>query len=337
MNRAIALAGGIVATFLLYQPGLSVTVAQSVYDPLAIDDQSKTEAIDPIDLSIDDSARKRQIPIRVYLPIEKNPAAVVMFSHGLGGSREGASYLGRHWSSRGYVAVFLQHPGSDESVWKETPLLRRMSALKNAASVENFRDRVGDVGATIDGLEKLNAQPSGPLAGRLDLKRLGMSGHSFGAVTTQAVSGQKHPVGTDLVEPRIKAALIMSPSVPRNGVMSAARAFGSVRIPWMLMTGTKDNSPIGETTPQSRLEVFPALPMGNKFELVLMDGEHSAFTDHKLAATSPQRNPQHWKTILALSTAFWDAYLQDDARARRWLMGDDVKSVLSPGDRWQKK
>jgi len=33
-----------------------------------------------------------------------------------------------------------------------------------------------------------------------------MSGHSFGAVTTQAVSGQRHPVGGDLTDKRIKAA-----------------------------------------------------------------------------------------------------------------------------------
>lgn len=36
----------------------------------------------------------------------------------LGGSRHCSSYLGEHWSARGYVAVFLQHPGSDELVWK---------------------------------------------------------------------------------------------------------------------------------------------------------------------------------------------------------------------------
>jgi len=336
--------GGMVAVLAFCLGDRSPALAQSIYDPMAVPDASKSSTIEPLDLTIDDGKRKRQIPIRVYLPIQKSPAPVVMFSHGLGGSREGASYLGRHWSSRGYVAVFLQHPGSDETVWRETPLMRRMSALKNAASVQNFKDRVSDVGVVIDGLEKLNASDnasdntsdSGKLAGRLDLKRLGMSGHSFGAVTTQAVSGQRHPIG-DLTDKRIKAALILSPSGPRNGVMSAGRAFGDVRTAWMLMTGTNDDSPIGETTPQARLEVFPALPPGNKFELVLKDGQHSAFSDHKLAAEKPQRNPQHWNTILALSTAFWDTYLREDAGAKRWLMSDEVQTVLSPGDRWQKK
>ena len=58
-------------------------------------------------------------PIRVYLPAAGTPAPVVLFSHGLGGSREGNAFMGRHWAQRGYVAVFLQHPGSDDGVWMD--------------------------------------------------------------------------------------------------------------------------------------------------------------------------------------------------------------------------
>jgi predicted dienelactone hydrolase len=222
------------------------TFAQPAYDPLAISEASKTSAAEPIDLTIDDVKRNRQIPIRVYLPSEKVASPVVMFSHGLGGSREGSGYLGRHWSARGYTVVFLQHPGSDESVWRDVPLRQRMQTLKGAASVQNFKDRVDDVRVTIDRLETLTADATGPLAGRLDTKRLGMSGHSFGAVTTQAVSGQRQPIGGSLTEKRIKAAVVMSPNKPQNKLVSAERAFSEVGIPWLLMTGTKDDAPIGD-------------------------------------------------------------------------------------------
>jgi predicted dienelactone hydrolase len=212
-----------------------------------------------------------------------------------------------------------------------------MQALQSAASVQSFKDRVDDVRRTIDQLEKWTSASDGPLAGRLDTKRLGMSGHSFGAVTTQAVSGQRQPIGGSMADKRIKAAVIMSPNGPRNGFMTAERAFADVRIPWMLMTGTKDDSPIGDTTPQSRLVIFPALPPGDKFELVLKDGQHWAFTERSEGMGKAERNPQHWNTILALSTAFWDSYLRDDAAAKAWLMGKNAEAVLSPGDRWQKK
>ena len=39
-------------------------------------------------------------------------------------------------------------------------------------------------------------------------------------------------------------------------------------------------------------------------------------------ATHSRRNPNHHRSILALTTAFWDAYLRDDARGKAWLDGD---------------
>ncbi len=335
-QTSILLGAAIVAAMFCWELSADA-FAQATYDPLSIPDTSKSPASDPIDLTIEDAKRKREIPIRVYLPYEKVAAPVVIFSHGLGGSRQGSAYLGRHWSARGYAVVFLQHPGSDESVWRDVPLRQRIQTLKAAASVQNFKDRVDDVRATIDRLERMTADATGPLAGRLDTKQLGMSGHSFGAVTTQAVSGQRQPIGGSLTETRIKAAVVMSPSRPQNKLVSAERAFSEVQIPWLLMTGTKDDSPIGDTTPESRLEVFPALPPGDKFELVLKDGNHYAFTERSDGGAKVERNPQHWNAILALSTAFWDAYLRDDEAAKQWLAGNDARSVLSTGDRWQMK
>jgi hypothetical protein len=69
----------------------------------------------------------------------------------------------------------------------------------------------------------------------------------------------------------------MSPSRPANG--RPEEAFGAVTIPWMLMTGTEDAGPIGGADPASRLVVFPVLPPGHNYELVLDRAKHSAFSD----------------------------------------------------------
>src|SRR6185436_16697258 len=98
-----------------------------------------------------------------------------------------------------------------------------------------------------------------------------------------------------------------------------ATAFGEVKIPWLLMTGTKDVAPIGDIDVKSRLSVFPALPAGDKFELVLNNAEHSAFTDRPLPGDKEKRNPNHHRVMLALTTAFWDAYLRQDKDAKAWL------------------
>ena len=305
------------------------------YDPLAPGGGPDPEVID---LTVQDDDRDRAIPIRVFLPPTPRPAPVVLFSHGLGGSREGNAYLGEHWSARGYVVVFLQHPGSDDAVWQDVPPARRMAAMRQAANTRNWLARVRDVPAVLDQLERWHqgADAGHPLAGRLNLDKVGMSGHSFGARTTQMLAGQHNQRGRALLaDDRITAALVMSPSSPRRG--EPAAAFGNVRLPWMLMTGTHDLAIIGDTDMESRLAVFPALPEGGKYELVLDRAEHSAFTDRALPGDTLERNPNHHRAILALGTAFWDAWLKDDEAARRWLDGDGPQSVLEAGDRWQRK
>ena len=79
-----------------------------------------------------DTRRDREIPVRIYHPKDaEGKLAIVIFSHGLGGSRDGYRYLGTHWAGHGYVSVHLQHKGSDTAVWKgvKDPIVRPKSRL----------------------------------------------------------------------------------------------------------------------------------------------------------------------------------------------------------------
>jgi predicted dienelactone hydrolase len=316
------------ACILFVLAGLSSVEAKG-YDPMAIDSSSRSQVRD---LTVHDASRNRDIPVRIYLPASEKPEPIVLFSHGLGGSRAGSKYLGEHWAARDYIAVFVQHPGSDEAVWKDAAPKERRAALRTAASLENFLLRVRDVRAVLDELEVWNK--NGLLAGRMDLTRIGMSGHSFGAVTTEAASGETLPVsGTELTDPRIRAAVILSPSVPKSA--TAEQAFGAVKIPWLLMTGTKDTAPVGPADMKSRLAVYPALHGAPKYQVVLNNAEHSAFTDRALPGDREPRNPNHHRAILALSTAFWDVYLRGDKDALVCLNGDGPRSVLETADDWK--
>jgi predicted dienelactone hydrolase len=303
----------------------------------AIVGQAASDAPLTLERVVIDIERTRSLPLRIYLPRDRNPAPVILFSHGLGGSRDGNAYLGTHWAASGYVVVFLQHPGSDAAVWQGVPPADRRAALKGAADIENFIARVRDVPVVLDALERWNSESGDELAGRMNLQRIGMSGHSFGAITTQAVAGQQFlRGGHNFTDPRIDAALMMSPSAPRRGGRIES-AFENVRIPWLLMTGTRDTAVIGDATVDSRLAVFPALPAGRKFELVLDRAEHSAFSDRALPGDREPRNPNHHRAILALSTAFWDAWLKDDVAAQRRLQSEAARSALEAADRWQWK
>lgn len=305
--------------------------AETGYDPLAVADVAAAE---PVDLDLIDKVRERTIPVRVRLPAGTGPAPVVLFSHGLGGSRATNTFLAAHWASRGYVVISLQHPGSDDAVWREAGVERARAALLQAANGEQLLARIADVRSVLDACERLVAEPGHALERRMTLARVGMSGHSFGAITTQAVGGQALPA-IDARDRRVAAAIALSPGVPEGG--DAATAFGGVAIPWLLMTGTEDTSPIRELGVAQRLAVFPALPPGGKYECVLDGAQHSSFGDSPRRGEAGRRHPRHHRAILALTTAFWDAWLREDAAARAWLDGDGARSVLAEADRWQRK
>jgi hypothetical protein len=103
-----------------------------------------------------------------------------------------------------------------------------------------------------------------------------------------------------------------------------------------LLGGPSEDDRSPDEVMKSRLAVFRALPPGDKYELILYEAWHEAFTDREVFGGEP-RNPNHHRVILAISTAFWDWYLRGDALAEEWLCGDGAKAVLEKSDSWRMK
>jgi len=294
--------------------------------------QVKTITLEPVD-----AKRARKVPIKIYLTPSKEVKPVIVFSHGLGGSRDGNPYLGNHWAKNGYAVVFVQHAGSDRAVWESVAPAERMNALKKAAGVQAAIDRLFDIPFILDQLEKWNADESHELSSKLDLDHIGMCGHSFGAVTTMGLVGQKYPGDFSMPERRFDAFLPMSPQ-PAIG-RSPKESFGHLGLPILCMTGTKDGSPIDPTMkPEKRREVFEASPEGDKFQLVLEGADHFVFSDGGGIISTP-RNPNHHPVILETSTRFWDAYLKGDSSAKAWLQSDAPGKIeaMASEDVWEWK
>jgi hypothetical protein len=99
------------------------------------------------------------------------------------------------------------------------------------------------------------------------------------------------------------------------------------------MTGTLDASPIGDTTPESRLMVFPNLTAAPAWQVVFDEATHMSFGERDFAGKAQNAGRYH-QAILALGTAFWDAHLKGDKAAKEWLVGEGAKSVLTQEDKW---
>ena len=231
----------------------------------------------------------------------------------------------------------MQHPGSDESVWKNAPRGQRMQALKQATGLVSFKQRMGDVPFVIDQVTAWNKEEGHTLFQQCDMERLGMCGHSYGAVTTLAMAGQGLPLHLNYEEKRFKAYFVMSPQPGK--LLDLDKAFGHITKPMLCMTGTKDASPIDKAMqPSDRQKVYAHLPTGDAFQLVLDGAAHHAFGDHD-GHIKRKRNPKHHPAIQQISLTFWLAYLQNDEAAKAWLKSQKViaDSDLGEEDQWYHK
>jgi len=279
-----------------------------------------------------DPARNRDVPVKIYYPkAGTDRLPIIIFSHGLGGSREGYEYLGRHWASYGYVSVHVQHLGSDTAVWQNAG--QPMKAMTTAASDwRNAVNRPRDISFAIDEMERMNLEDT-PLKNRLDMNHVGVAGHSFGAHTTLGVAGQVFigPRGGQfsMGDGRVKAALPMSAPVTK-GQADLDRSYGAITIPCLHMTGTLDDSPIGDTRAGERRMPFDHMKNSDQYLVIFNGGDHMIFSGRgqgRLGAGG-EKDPLFQQLILMSSTAFWDAYLKGDANARTWLAGGAFAAVL---------
>ncbi len=265
-----------------------------------------------------DAARDRDVPVKIYYPAKgKGPFPIIIFSHGLGGNREGYEYLGRYWAGCGYVSVHLQHLGSDDAVWRDAGGLAAaaLAFKKSLDDVSNAINRAKDVSFGIDQMLKMNTRADSPLKGKLDTADIGMAGHSFGGWTTTAVAGEDF--GKDapsLGDPRIKAAIAMSAPVPKPA--DRAHAFDKITIPIFYMTGTRDDSPIGETKAAERRIPYDGTGHAETCLVIFKDADHMVFSGHLFPVAT---DADYQSLICAGSIAFWDAHLRGNAAAKDWL------------------
>jgi predicted dienelactone hydrolase len=287
-----------------------------------------------------DYARRRTVPIKAYVPEGAGPWPLVLYSHGLGGSREGGRAWGEHWASHGLASLHPQHAGSDEALWRGAAGDRAavIAGLRRGMGVEQLLQRVRDMGFVLDQVER-RAAAGEPDWRTIDPGQVGIAGHSFGAVTTQALMGQRYPAapGIRLAEPRAKAAMLFSPSA-RGGVLDMA--FASVAMPVMCWTGTRDELPdlAPEVSAASRAEVFAHLPPGDKLQVVFEGGDHMLFAGDRLARRDDAaRDERQWRLIRAGSAAFWRAHLAGDADARAWLGAEAFGAAVGAEGRYSAK
>ena len=294
-----------------------------------------------------DASRQRDIPVKLRWPDEKlypGERHVLLFSHGLGGTREGGAVWGEAWAAAGFVVLHVQHPGSDLPALRAvTTSFTDRNALRSVASPEQLMARWRDIQFILDEIQRRHAARQYRW-GTVQPARIGLSGHSFGAHTTLGMAGQRYPAaagGSPIVEPRLASFIGFSPTAPPAG--DAQAAFSGLVRPLLSVTGTRDSDVAGVgATPERRFAVFGALPPGYKAHLVLQDADHMTFGGQtgraaevvRREAVTRELQPRHHALIAAITTDWWRSTLLADASASERLI---QPAGLANGDLWQRK
>lgn len=265
-----------------------------------------------------DHATGRKIGVRIRLPAQEKSSGLILYSPGLGsGLSNGAAWCAA-WQAAGYVVVNLAHPVTDDSIWN-TARTSFQENLKRALSPEQYTYRVKDCSAVLTHYLKDPA-----LKHYIDPNRIGIAGHSYGALTVQAITGQLVG-GQDLRDPRIRAAIAFSP-----GAVSAERAhlMAKVKIPFFSITGDHDQFVTfkdGQNTMrlgmalEKRLLIYEQLPAGHKQLLILANADHMTFAGEAVDPSRFSRDVTlgsaeqlgQWSRISEMSHIFWKYYLSD--------------------------
>ena len=305
-----------------------------------------------LDTDWKDPGRERTLPLKVRVPDGSDKVPLVIFSHGLGGSREGGKAWGEHWSANGYLVVHVQHPGSDESLWKGVGEGLPKQRLMRGATAEQLLGRVDDVRFLLDELARQQAKTDAPAwVKRADLSRIAMTGHSFGARTTMSLAGERYPGPIkSLADARITAFVAFSPAT--QGLKRTwPERYGEMTKPFFTVTGTIDGDVLGAgSNPKNRAALFDAQLAGDKFRVVFDGGDHSVFgggdqrdaawlnrvTGENHESTTAKTARVIRETTNTLTLKFLDAYLKSDIKSKAWLL-EEAKSALGDAGEWSVK
>ncbi len=237
------------------------------------------ESFRVVDMEWTDPSRARRVPATLFWPAsaQAHKVPLVVFSHGIGSSRDGYTYLGRYWASHGVASLHLQHVGSDRTLWQGS-LLSLVSRFQRAAGDGEAIARAQDFRFALDRLL------AGEYGAGIARDRITAAGHSYGANTTLMVAGAKVMRNGRLLQfrdPRISSAIVIS-APPFYGERDFVPILSGITIPTLHVTTRDDviRIPGFGSDVDDRLKVFNAIG-GHKVLAMYRHGSHNVFTDRR--------------------------------------------------------
>ncbi|WP_102225366.1 alpha/beta hydrolase family protein [Acidimangrovimonas sediminis] len=284
-------------------------------------------------LTVPDLPEGMHFPLVCRWPEGDAPKGYAIFCHGLGASGRDYAKLSERWARGGYLVIHPTFadsveavvaadpalaPGADLERWTEDPRLRQR-LYEALHSAPYWVDRIRIVRGVLDRLETIVAATCGPQAAPL---RGAIAGHSFGAYTAQLLAGAEVDLPGEgpaqFREGRFSAAILLS-AQGRDQQGLRAGSWDGIEGPMLNVTGTRDGGAKGQDW-HWKTEPYDLAPPGDKYLAVLEGADHFL---GGIARPNQSPAPAQGAAVRALTLAFLDTYLADEAEAKAWLASAD--------------
>ena len=283
-------------------------------------------------LFLDFQKLAKQLPIRIAYPNAEGTFPVIVFSHGSGSKGDMYKGFTDFWASHGYVVIQPTHMDS-RSLGFEINRDNLREMYSQMLYVTDSRRQ--DMSFILDSLELIQTMVP-DLKGKMDTSKLVAAGHSMGAATAMLVSGMKlvNPMSgyeESSDENRFKALLMISD--PGTMSLMPTDPWIGVTIPTFVSTGSNDFSEVGSARVKSpfKYEVPEELTKSSApHHYVFIEG-----ADHYLGGLICRKDVpgpfqyEALKIAAATSTTFLEAYVGNNANAKRAMLFGNLKSVTS--------
>lgn len=259
--------------------------------------------------------RGDDLQVRISAPVTGNALPVVVFSHGFGGSLDKYAPLADFWAAHGFVVIQPTH--LDSRTLAVTPDDPRYPQI--------WRLRIADLTRVLDDSAALVAAVPG-LDGRVDLDRIAVAGHSWGAQTASTLLGAgvldaTGTPGEDFSDKRVTAGVLLSLTGTGESLSPFAAEnfpfmhpeFSGLTAPALIVTGDNDQSQLSTRGPDWFTDAYFLSP-GADHLLTVFGGEHSlgGIVGYNSAETTDE-NPERVALIQRVTTAYLRTALGVDA------------------------
>jgi alpha-beta hydrolase superfamily lysophospholipase len=282
-----------------------------------------------------ESAAQANIETHTYLDpamAEVEPKfPIVLFSPGFSTNANQYTALAEELVSHRYVVATVDHPYQSQAIAYPDG---RVIAVKDEAreirgdpekSFQNYRDRVtsrvDDLQFVLNQLTRMHeGEIDARFAGRLDLERVGVAGHSLGGVAAPSAC---------MRDPRFKAAANMDGHARSLPMLVDENGAGPQQ-PFLELTDsntpprpsdaqleqwkiTREESDRNADVQKKRYEALMATISGGSFRVTVPGATHQSFSDSVLwVANNPKPHFRRTQIVRDYTRAFFDKFLRGD-------------------------